>query len=109
MIGGRRRRLADIVKMHFFSSFFGITDIVASLLEVGGCGISQEDCVGNTPLVWASENGHVVVVEILLGQGHVKPDQLNLYRQTPLFCATRNGPDGVGKFPYSGPTLNPTD
>jgi len=30
------------------ASFFGIVEIVASLLEVEGCDINQKDCIGNT-------------------------------------------------------------
>jgi len=35
------------------ASLFGIIEIVASLVEVEGCDVNQEDCVGNTPLLWA--------------------------------------------------------
>ena len=61
------------------TSLFGIVEIVAALVAVEGCDIYQEDCVG-------TKNGGAV--EVLLD---INPDQPNLYRQTPLFCATRNG------------------
>ena len=33
------------------ASVFGIVEIVVGLVEVEGCDINQEDCIGNTPLV----------------------------------------------------------
>ena len=49
------------------ASIFGIDEIVACLVEVEGCDINQEDCVGNTALMWAAQKGHVGVAKILLG------------------------------------------
>lgn len=48
------------------ASLFGIVGAVG-LVAVGSCDINQEDCVSNTPLVWAAENEREGVVEILLG------------------------------------------
>ena len=43
-------------KIYLFSglhcaSIFGVSEVVASLIEVEGCDINQRDCLGNTPLV----------------------------------------------------------
>ena len=70
----------DFNKLYLFSglhcaSFFGIVEIVASLIEVEGCDINQRDCVGGTPLVWAARNGHERVAEILLRQSNISPDR----------------------------------
>ena len=78
-----------------FASFFGIVEIVASLVEVEGCDINQTDCTGSTPLVWAALNGHGEVVKILLGRGDVGPDKLNKDGRTPLWCAAENGHERV--------------
>ena len=48
----------------------------------------KPDNKGQTPLSCAAKNGHVGVVEILLGRGDVK--QPNNKGQTPLSYATRN-------------------
>jgi len=89
---------------------FGIDEMVASLSEVEGCDINQEDCVGNTPLVWAARNGHGEVVEILLRQGSVNPDKPDgYYGQTPLCCAAENGHEGVVKVLLGRDDVNPDE
>jgi len=47
------------------ASFFGIVGVVATLMEMNGCDVGKRDCAGNTPLMWAAENGHEEVVELL--------------------------------------------
>ena len=80
------------------ASFFGIVEIVTSLIEVEGCDINRRDCVENTPLAWAALNGHERVVEILLRQGDISPDEPGEDGQTPLFLATWGGNAGVVKI-----------
>ena len=80
------------------ASFFGIVDIVATLVLTKGYDISQEDCVGNTPLIWGAQNGHTGVVNILLGQGDINPNKQGQFGQTPLSCAACNGHKGVVKM-----------
>jgi len=80
------------------ASFFGIVEIVASLLEVGGCETNQDDCLGNTPLVWAAHNGHEGAVKALLGRDDADPDKPGNNGQTPLSCAARCGHEGVVKI-----------
>jgi len=58
-----------------WASIFGIDEIVAGLVKVEGCDINQEDCFGNTPLVWAAKNGHERAVKILLGCDDVDPNK----------------------------------
>jgi len=80
------------------ASFFGIVEIVAGLVEIGGYDINQIDCGGNTPLVWAARNGHEGVVKILLERGDVDPDKADNDGRTPLRWAARNGYEGVVKI-----------
>ena len=80
------------------ASVFGINKIVASLVEVEGCNINQNDCAGNTPLVWAAFNGHEGVVKILLGRDDVDPDKPGQSGLTPLCLATQNRHEGVVKI-----------
>jgi len=80
------------------ASFFGIVELVACLLEVETCDINQEDPTGNTPLVWAAQNGHEGVVEILLGRDDIDPDKPGAWEQTPLSYASWNGHEGVVKI-----------
>jgi len=64
------------------ASLYGIVEIVASLIDVGGCDANQRDCMGSTPLVWAALNGHEEVVEILLGRNNVDPNKWGSYGRT---------------------------
>jgi len=66
------------------ASFFGIVEMVTSLVEVKGCDINQTDCTGNTSLAWAASNGHEGVVKILLGRGDIAPNKPGAHEQSPL-------------------------
>ncbi|KAG0642718.1 ankyrin repeat-containing domain protein [Tuber brumale] len=89
------------------ASFFGIVEIVASLVEVEGCDINQKDCVGNTPLLWAARNGHEGAVRILLERGDVNPDKPGSSGRTPLWWAAWDGHEGVVKMLLGRDDLNP--
>jgi len=89
------------------ASLFGIAEIVAVLVEVKSCDINQEDCVCNTPLVWAARNGHERVVEILLGQDDSSPDKRGKLDRTPLSFAAGNGHEGVLKMLLGRDDVNP--
>ena len=89
------------------ASAFGIVEIVASLVEVESCDFNQEDCAGNTPLLWAAWNGHEGVAETLLGRDGVHPGKPNKYGQTPLFGAAWGGHEGVMKILLGRDDVNP--
>jgi len=80
------------------ASFFGIVEVVAALIDVGGSDINLEGYWDYTPLSWAAYNGHEEVVKVLLGQGEVNPDKVTEGGQTPLFLAALNGHEGVVKI-----------
>ena len=90
-------KLALFGGLHY-ASLFGIVEIVVGLVEMEGCNINQEDCMGNTPLTWAAYNGHEGVVEILLGRDGINPNKRDVGGQTPLCCAAQNGREGVLKM-----------
>jgi len=81
-----------------YASFFGIIEIVSSLIEMESCDINKLDCGGNTPLAWASRNGHEGVVSMLLGRDNINPDKPDIDGRTPLLGAARNGHEGVVKM-----------
>jgi len=89
------------------ASIIGIDEIVAGLVEVGGCDINQRDCMGKTPLVWAALNGHEGVVKILLGCGDVNPNKPDEDDRTPLCWAACNGHEGVVKILLRCGDVNP--
>ena len=95
--------LANFDRLSLFSglhcaSFFGVVQIVATLVEMEGCDINQMDYRGNTPLVWAAWRGHEETVKILLGREGINPDSPDKYGQTPLCLAARSGYEGVVKM-----------
>jgi len=89
------------------ASFFGIAEIVDGFVEVEGCDISQKDCTGSTPLMWAARNGHEGAVKVLLGRDDVDPNEPTEDGQTPLWCASKNGHEGVVRMLLGRDAVNP--
>jgi len=90
------------------ASFFGIDEIVASLVGVESCDINQGNCFSNTPLYYAAGNGHEGVVKILLAQDDVNPNKPeNRNGNTPFHCAAENGHQGVMKILLERDDVNP--
>jgi len=80
------------------ASFFGIVEVVAALVGVGGGDLNRGDFLGYTPLSWAACNGHQEVVKILLEQEAVDPDKSGNGGRTPLWRATCGGHEEVVKL-----------
>ena len=89
------------------ASFFGIVEIVALFIEGGNCDINEEDLWGNTPLTWATTNGHEGAVKALLRLAEVNPDKPNGYGLTPLLIAAHNGYAGIVKILLERCEVNP--
>ena len=89
------------------ASFFGIVEVVIALLEMNGCDVNQRGYMGNTPLIWAAENGHEGVVRLLLEREGVNPDRPNDGGQTPLSRAAGNGCEGVVRLLLEREDVNP--
>jgi len=89
------------------ASFFGIVEVVATLIEEGGSDINGEGYLGRTPLSWAAYNGHEEVVKILLGRREANPEKEDKFGQTPLSDAARNGHEGVVKILLEREEVNP--
>ena len=88
------------------ASFFGIFEVVASLIEMGH-DINEGDFLGGTPLAWAAHNGHEEVVKLLLGREEVDPDKHDLDGNTPLSLAAWDGHEGVVKILLAREEVNP--
>jgi len=89
------------------SSFFGIVEIVATFLEMGGYDVNQKDFTGGTPLFWAALSGQEGVVKILLAVDGLSPDEQDIHGETPLQAAAFNGHDGVVKILLGRADANP--
>ena len=55
------------------ASFFGSVELVTRLMNGKGDKVNQQDCIGRTPLLWASIGGHEEVVKLLLEWNNVDP------------------------------------
>jgi hypothetical protein len=76
---------------------FGSVELIKLILEKGGSTLlDKRDVKGSTPLIIAAENGRENVVELLLTDAKVDPNQYTHY--TALFLATQNGHYGVCKL-----------
>ena len=80
------------------ASFFGIIEVVATLIEMGCYNVNEGDTRGSTPISWAARNGHGEVVKMLLGRREVYPDQGDCSGMTPLAYAAWNGHEEVVKM-----------
>jgi ankyrin repeat protein len=65
--------------------------VVRLLLDRDDVAAQPNNCFGQTPLFWASGNGHKAVVELLLEQPAVCADAKDCAGQTPLFRAAEKG------------------
>ena len=80
------------------ASFFGIVELVDSLMNAKGCDINQGDYTGSTPLLWAAQKGHDEVVQLLLKRDDVDPNTPDKRNHTPLSWAANCGHEGVVKL-----------
>jgi len=90
-----------------YASFFGITEIVAGLVEMDGCNVNQMDFTGNTPLHWAAWNGHEGVVKTLLERGSLSPDKPDNSGRRPLHHAAGRGYEETVKILLGLEGVNP--
>ena len=88
------------------ASYFGISEIVAALLEMD-YDINEVDFDGSTPLTWAALSGHGEVVKMLLELEGVEPDKPDNHDGTPLFYAVESGHEGVVKLLLERKGVNP--
>src|SRR5207302_1370197 len=77
-------------------AFFGITGIVATVLEMHEWNADATDISGSTALTWAANRGHEAVVKILWERTDVSPHQADAeYGRTPLLWAAGIGHEGI--------------
>ena len=89
-------------------AFLGIDGIVSTVLEMKEWDVNAYDCMGMTPLIWASMKGHREVVNVLLQRADVNHDQVDTtFSQTPLSWAAEYGHEGVVKMFLEREEVNP--
>jgi len=89
------------------ASCFGIDEVMTMLIQMEGSDINQGDCIGFTPLMWASWQGHQGAVALLLARGDIDPDKPDKYGQTPLWGASFNGHEGVVRLLLARDDVDP--
>ena len=89
------------------ASYFGIDEILAALVEAPGCDINQGDCWGDTPLIWAAQQGNQGAVRLLLAQDDINPDMPDNDSKTPLWWASCRGHEGVVRLLLADNDVNP--
>jgi len=89
------------------TSFFGIIEVVAGLIEMGCYDIDGGDFSDCTPLAWAAYNGHGEVVKILLEQEEVSLDKPDNSGGTPLVHAALTRQEEVVKILLEREWVNP--
>ena len=89
-------------------SFFGMVEVVASVLEIKEWDINGIDCMGCTALTWAAIKGYQGIVKILLEREDINPDQADTrYGRTPLWWAARYRHEGVVRILLGREDVNP--
>ncbi|KLU82782.1 hypothetical protein MAPG_01850 [Magnaporthiopsis poae ATCC 64411] len=61
------------------------------LLTTGKADVNAKNNEGQTPLLWAADNGHAAIVQLLLTIGKADVEAENGWRETPLLRAAVNG------------------
>ena len=89
------------------ASFFGIVDLMTSLLGVSGCDPNQGDSAGIAPLIWAVRGGQEEAVGLLLGLEAVDPNKPNNVGVTPLWWAAKEGHESMVKQLLDREDINP--
>ena len=89
------------------ASYFGIVELVTTLINTKGYQINQRDSAGGTPLSWAVRNRHEGVVKLLLERDDVDPNLPGISDLTPLGWAAAIGHEGVVKLLLERENVDP--
>ena len=78
-----------------FAARFNLQELLASMLEYDDVAVDSKDGYGRTPLWWAAENGHEMVVKLLVEKGADVNSKDDRDGWTPLWRAAENGHEAV--------------
>jgi ankyrin repeat protein len=87
---------------------FGWADIVRKHIERDPLSVHYRGWIGDTPMHWASHNGYVEIVEMLLDSGaEIEADEINCYGGKPLHWASEKQPQVVKLLLERGAKVDP--
>ena len=89
------------------ASFFGIVDLMTSLLGVSSYDPNQGDSAGITSLTWAVRGGQEEAVQLLLGLEAVNPNKPRNDGSTPLWWGAQKGYESMVKQLLDREDVNP--
>lgn len=87
------------------AAHFGVVKAAEVLL--GNSNPDPRDSYNRTPLLWAAQNGHQGVVELLLDQEGVNPDSKDMCGHTPLSWAASSGQEDIVKLLLTKDAVSP--
>jgi len=76
-------------------AFFGVSEIMVSLLNINKWDLNATDSFGSTALMWAARMEHDAIVQMLLEREGVDPNIVDHLGRTPLSLAAKNGNRGI--------------
>ncbi|KAM7220562.1 Ankyrin repeat-containing domain protein [Rhypophila decipiens] len=91
--GPKQNLWSDPMSGLHLAAYFGIPDAVSRLIS-GPNSLERPDNSHRTPLSWAAEKGHTLIVGMVLQQGSA-PDSENLDGKTPLNWAAKRGHEEI--------------
>jgi len=80
-------------------AYLGTDEIAKALLDAKNWDVNMTDCLGRTPLIWASKNGCEGVIKLLLERAGADVNIRDTMRdRVPLSWAVEYGQEGVAKL-----------
>ena len=89
-----KRDNSGLSGLHYVA-YFGISEILEKLLDMGQGDLNKKDWFCRTPLHLAAGRGNERVVKTLLRCTNINPNAQNLHGETPLHRASITGYEGV--------------
>ncbi|KAF2175607.1 ankyrin [Zopfia rhizophila CBS 207.26] len=94
---GYSQRVPKQMRGAHLAAYFGLRGVIIALAE-NGHDLNAKNTFGRTPLSYAAERGHEVVVKQLLTKDGIDPNSKDRSGQTPLSCAAEKGREAVVKL-----------
>jgi ankyrin repeat protein len=101
------QRAPSQIKGAHLAAYFGLREAMMALIEKGNNPESKDNKWNQTPLSWATENGHDAMVMLQLAQDSVDPDSKDNGGTIPLSRAARRGHEAIVKLLLAQDRVDP--